>query len=113
MIYKRKRTDTLEIFIVSIHGMTVPEISAEDEEKIVGLMCLSAAAAIQRQCGQEYGFADGEDLHVTDISSLSSEELHGLPTNNCISERDLSKFDQEAVVSRCRNRRFKAKKHKK
>ena len=29
--------------------------------------------------------------------------------NNCISERDLSKFDQEAVVSRCRNRRFKAK----
>ena len=42
--------------------MTVPEISAEVEEKIVGLMCLSAAAAIQRQCGREYGFADGEDF---------------------------------------------------
>ena len=46
---------------------------------------------------------------MIDISSLSSKELHGLPSNNCISERDLSKFDQEAVISRCRNRRFKAK----
>ena len=69
--------------------MAIPEISDGVEEKIVGLMCLSSAAAIQRQCGREYGFADGEDLHVTDISSLSSKELHGLPTNNCISERDL------------------------
>ena len=32
------------------------------------------------------------------------------PKNNiCISERDLSRFDRESVVSRCRNRKFKAK----
>ena len=50
---------------------------------------MSAATAIQRKRGREYGFSDGEDLQAT--------------------ERDLSHFDQEAKVSRCRNRRFKAK----
>ena len=35
--------------------------------------------------------------------------LDGLPTNNCINERDLSKFDKEAILSKCRNRWFKAK----
>ena len=59
---------------------------------------------------REYGFPDdGENLHATDISKLTPEEREGLPTNNCISEWDLSKFDKEAGVSRCRNRKFKAK----
>ena len=37
------------------------------------------------------------------------KQLDGLPSNNCINERDLSKFDKEAYVAKCRNRRFKAK----
>ena len=102
------RTDTLKMFVVSIHGMPVPEVSTQVEKEIIG-MCTSAAAAILRQCGREYGFSNGEALPATDILTLSLQELRGLPTNNCISERDLSKFDEEAAVSRCRNRRFKAK----
>ena len=65
-------------------------------------MCSYAAESIKRKCGREYGFADdGEHLHATDISKLTSTEREGLPTNNCISERDLSKFNKEAAVSRC------------
>ena len=40
---------------------------------------------------------------------LTVQELEGLPTNNLITERDLSRFDREAKVAKCRNRRFKAK----
>ena len=69
---------------------------------------MSAAEAVLRQCGREYGFSD-EPMRATDISTLTPEEREGLPTNNCISERDLSPFDKEAVVSRCRNWKFKAK----
>ena len=46
---------------------------------------------------------------ATIISKLTPEQRRDLPTNNCISERDLSRFDREAAVSRCRNQRFKAK----
>ena len=104
-----KKDMILQKSLVSIHGMPVPEISTEVGKEIIGMMCVSAAAAIQRQCGREYGFSNGKYLRATDISSLSPQELQRLPTNNCISERDLSKFDQEAAVSQCRNRRFKAK----
>ena len=105
-----KRTDTLKKFVVSVHGMPIPEVSTEVEKEIVNLMCTSAAEAILRQCGREYGFSKIEEpLRATDLSLLSSQELKELPTNNCISERDLSRFDKEAGVSRCRNRKFKAK----
>ena len=40
---------------------------------------------------------------------LTVQELEGLPTNNLITERDLSRFDREAKVAKCCNRRFKAK----
>ena len=33
-------------------------------------MCVSAAEAIKRQCGWEYGFAEGENRRATDISIL-------------------------------------------
>ena len=42
------------------------------------MMCTSAAAAILRQCGREYGFSNGEALRATDISTLSPQELKGL-----------------------------------
>ena len=89
--------------------MPVPTINSDVSHEIVGKMCVSAAESLKRQCGREYGFADGEDLRETDLSNLSTEQLDGLPSNNCINERDLSKFDKEAHVSKCRNRRFKAK----
>ena len=60
------------------------------------------------KCGREYGYAE-HDLRATDLSTLSADDLDGLPTNNCINEQDLSKFDKEAILSKCRNRRFKAK----
>ena len=105
---KKKKKDTLHNFIVKIHGMPVPSISTELEKEIVGMMCIAAADAIQRQCGREYGFSS-EPLRATDLSKLTREQRRGLPTNNCISERDLSHFDPEAAVAHCRNRQFKAK----
>ena len=100
--------DTLNTFVVKMHGMPVPSISTELEKEIVGLMCVAAAGAIQRQCGREYGFSS-EPTRATNISKLTREQRRSLPTNNCISERDLSRFDKEAVLSRCRNKHFKAK----
>lgn len=103
-------TDTLNKFILNMRGIPVPTLTSDAAKEIVGKMCISAAESIKRQCGREYGFADDDQkLRATDISILTTEELEGLPTNNCINERDLSKFDKEAYVSKCRNRKFKAK----
>ena len=82
-----KKTDTLKIFVVSILGMAVPELLTD-----VSDMCVSAAEALKRQCEWEYGFSDGQDLRATNISNLTPEQRAGLPTNNCISEQDLSNF---------------------
>ena len=62
--------------------------------------------SIKSWCKSKFKFYSGR---ATDISKLSPTERAGLPTNNCINERDLSRFDKESVVSRCRNRKFKAK----
>lgn len=104
---REKSTQTLNDFTVSINGMPVPEISTELEKEIIGMMCVAAGEAVLRQCGREYGFSN-EPLRATDISALTREQRKGLPTNNCISERDLSRLDKEAKVGRCRNRKFKA-----
>ncbi|XP_066936520.1 uncharacterized protein [Clytia hemisphaerica] len=104
----QQKTDTLKQFIVSIHGMSEPLMSNDLEKQIIGRMCLSAAGAVHRQCGREYGFSS-EPFRATDLSKLTIDQRKDLPTNNCISERDLSRFDEEAVVARSRNRRFKAK----
>ena len=104
------KTDTLNKFVVNMRGIPVPTLTTDVAKEIVGKMCESAAESIKRQCGREYGFADDdEELRATDLSTLTSDELDGLPTNNCINERDLSKFDKEAIVSKCRNRKFRAK----
>ena len=105
----QKKTDTLKKFVVQPRGIPVPQLSSDVSEEIVAKMCTSAADTIKRQCGREYGFADGEPQRATDLSKLSVVQLEGLPTNNCVNERDLSKFDKEAPVSKCRNRKFKAK----
>ena len=71
-------------------------------------MCTGAAEAVKLQCGREYGFTSGEAIRATDLSLLNSNQLEGLPTNNLPAERDLSRFDVEAKVAKCRNRKFKA-----
>ena len=71
-------------------------------------MCVFAASSIKLQCGRENGFSD-DAKRASDISKLTKAERSGLPTNNCISERDLSQFDRLSVVSRCCNRKFTAK----
>ena len=97
------KTNTLSHFVVKMHGIPVPQLSSEVSKEIVKLMCASAAEAMKLQCGREYGFSDLPG-RAADISKLSTGERTGLPTNNCINERDLSRFDKEAVVSRCRQR---------
>ena len=66
-------------------------------------MCTSAASAVKLQCGREY------TLRAADVSLLNDSDLEGLPTNNLIAERDLSKSDRETNFEKSRKRRFKAK----
>ena len=102
------RVDTLQNYIVSIHGMSTPVLSNNLSIKILEMMCTSAASVIKLQCGREYGFGH-DKLRATNLSLLNEDKLEGLPTNNLITERDLSRFNQEAKVAKSRNRRFKAK----
>ena len=88
--------------------MSTPTLSSDLSKKIVDKMCISAAAAVKLKCGRQYGFSDAEK-GATDLSTLAANELEGLPTNNLVTERDLSRFDREAQVAKSRNRRFKAK----
>ena len=105
---KAKKVDTLSKFIVSIHGMSTSMLSSDLSKRIVDKMCISATAAVKLQCGRECGFYDAEK-RATDLSTLAVNELEGLPTNNLVTERDLSRFNREAQVAKSRNRRFKAK----
>ena len=50
-----------------------------------------------------------KSLRAIDLSSFALEQLVGLPTNNLVTERDLSKFDREARVAKSRNRNLKQK----
>ena len=88
--------------------MSTPTLSSDLSKRIVDKMCISAAAAVKLQCGRKYRFSDSEK-RATDLSTLPANELEGLPTNNLVTERDLSRFDREAQVAKSRNRRFKAK----
>ncbi|KAG1655467.1 NADH dehydrogenase [ubiquinone] 1 alpha subcomplex assembly factor 3 [Nymphon striatum] len=102
------KIDTLQNYIVSIHGMPTPTLSNNLSTKIIEMMCATAASAVKLQCGREYGFSEVK-LRATDLSLLSEKDLEGLPTNNLVAERDFSRFDREARVAKSRNRRFKAK----
>ncbi|KAG1652087.1 hypothetical protein GQR58_026544 [Nymphon striatum] len=102
------KIDTLQNYIVSIHGMPTPTLSNNLSTKIIEMMCATAASAVKLQCGREYGFSEVK-LRATYLSLLSEKDLEGLPTNNLVAERDFSRFDREARVAKSRNRRFKAK----
>ena len=81
-------------------------ISCFDQQSIhknLKMMCTSAASAVKLKCGREYM------LRAADVSLLNDSDLEGLPTNNLIAERDLSKSDRETNFEKSRKRRFKAK----
>ena len=77
-----------------------PAIICSPEESnlgkhVIGKMCDKKAVGIHLQCGREYGFTDYTlKKRATDLPLLSQKELTGLPTNNLITERSLSVFDQ-------------------
>ena len=50
-------------------------------------MCIAAIKVYN------YGKRGEEKEHATNLSILSKSDLDGLPTNNSITERDLSRFD--------------------
>ena len=66
-------------------------------------MCTYAASAVKLQCGREYM------LRAADVSLLNDSDLEGLPTNNLIAERLLSRFGRETNVEKSRKRRFNPK----
>ena len=102
------KIDTLQNYVVSVHGISSPVLTNNLSTKILKMMCTSAASAVKLQCGREYGFGD-DKARATDLSLLNGSDLEGLPTNNLIVERDLSRFDREANLAKSRSRRFKTK----
>ena len=92
---KAKRVDTLSKFIVSIHDMSTPTPSSDLSKRIVDKMCISAAAAVKLQCGREHD----TEKRAKDLSTLASNEFEGLPTNNLVTENDLSRLDRESQVA--------------
>ena len=71
-------------------------------------MCIDAAEGLKLQCGREYGFSSDE-ARATQLHKLTESQLQGLPTNNLVTETDLSKFSRLAEVAKLRNKNFKAK----
>ena len=62
------------------------------------------------QCGREYGFSIQESNRATNLSTLTKEQLKGLPTGNLKCERHLSVFDKRAgKVAKCGNYKFTGK----
>ena len=73
-------------------------------------MCIDAADKIMLQCGREYGFSMEASNRTTDLSTLTKEQLQGLPTGNLKCERHLSVFNKRASkVAKCRNYTFTGK----
>ena len=107
---KQAKTDTLSKFVCRIRQMPTPTLTTDLSQEVIKRLCMATAEAIKLQCGREYGFSDlsGKE-RATNLATLTIEQLQHLPTNNCISERDLAKFDREASGARSRNRKFKAK----
>ena len=88
--------------MVLIHGTPVPEVSTEVEKEIIGNVHISRSSNSTSVEGNT-DFPMVNTCEQLTFQLLSLQELKGLPINNCILERDLSKFDAEAAVSQCRN----------
>ena len=86
------KINTLQNDFVSIHGMSSPILTNNLSTKILKMMYTSAASAVKLQFGREYGFGN-DKAWATDLSLLNGSDFEGLPTNNLIAKRDLSRFD--------------------
>ena len=101
-LYKDLRNENLETrneYLVTYNHVTVNPPS-DIENQLLELMCKDADAALLRQSGREYGFADEEDKspRATQLHLLTKEELAGLPSNNIPAERHLTVFGRRAPV---------------
>ena len=106
----QKKTDTLKKYIVISHGVNVTSQTFELGQHIINLMCTNAADGILMQFGWEYSFPQDNSLRATDITTLNTEDLNLLPSNNLKAERNLAEFDWRAsIVAKCRNFKFTAK----
>ena len=65
------------------------------------MMCNDAALGIKLQCGKKYGFSD-DDVRAIELHKLNEGELKSLPSNNLVTERDLSKFSRLSDVAKFR-----------
>ena len=102
------KVDTLENYTVIYKHLNIQGPDTTLGKEVLYLMCKDAAVGIKLQCGREYVFLC-EDARATELHKLTEGQLKGLPTNNLITERDLSKFSQLAEVAKYRNYQFKAK----
>ena len=70
-----------------------------------------AAAVLDRQAGQEYGFGVGVDEtpRATQLHLLPPDECAGLPTNNIDVEHHLAVFGKRAPVAKFKNKKFTVK----
>ena len=103
---KSGKIDTLKNFIVRRRHFEVKVLTSEAEN--LKKFCQSVAAVIKLQCGREY-FPEPTDIpRVTQLNTLSLQELEGLPTNNLKPERVFSHFEKRAGIAKIRNWRFQA-----
>ena len=102
------KMDTLDNYTVTYKHLKIQESDTVMGKEILNLMSAVAALGIKLQWGREYGFLD-DDVRATELRKLNAEELKGLPTNNLVTERDLSKLSSLSEVAKFRNYQFKAK----
>ena len=100
--------DTLDNYTVTYKHLNIQEPDTVLWKEILNLMCTDAALGIKLQCRREYGSSD-YDVRATKLHKLNEGQLKGLPANNLVSERDLSKFSTLSQVANFRNYQFKAK----
>ena len=103
-----RKMDTLDNYTVTYKHLNIQEPDTVSWKEIRNLMCTDAALDIKLQCRREYGFSD-DDVRATKLHKLNERQLKGIPTNNLVAERDLSKFSPLSQVVKFCNYQFKAK----
>ena len=99
--------DMVDNYTVTYKHLNIQEPDTVLGKEILNLMCNDARLGIKLQCRREYGFSDG--VRATELHKLNKRELKGLPTNNLVTERDLSKLSSLSEVAKFRNYQLKAK----
>ena len=106
------KLQTLNDYVIHYRHIPVAYPTSDLSKKILQKMCTDAAEVFDRQAGREYGFGQyrlGREPRATELNLLTTEQLSGLPTNNCEAERHLAGFGKRAPVAKYRNKNFTAK----